>query len=87
MPRNIYASSTVFFIVDLLYIAPEILAQKLSNPVNDFSSTLTDTEIEFLNKKILDIYKEGLLQSFRNKHYVTGLSTGIDALAEGMREH
>lgn len=143
------------------YIAPEILAQKLSNPVNDFTSTLDDTEVEFLNKKILDIYEEGLLQigiaivattdnmpifdyamavtkewklgspennngllilvavndrniyiltgldvedkvtdervasiikedimpHFRNAHYVTGLSTGIDALAVDMREY
>lgn len=143
------------------YIAPEMLVEKLNSPVNDFTSTLSDAEIEFLNKKLLDIYDEGLLQigvamvattdnmpifdyamavakewklgspennngllilvalndrsiyiltgldvedkvtdervariikedimpHFRNAHYVTGLSTGIDALSMDMREH
>lgn len=143
------------------YIAPEMLVEKLNSPVNDFTSKLSDAEIEFLNKKLLDIYDEGLLQigvamvattdnmpifdyamavakewklgslennngllilvalndrsiyiltgldvedkvtdervariikedimpHFRNAHYVTGLSTGIDALAMDMREH
>ncbi|MFZ2843666.1 TPM domain-containing protein [Psychrobacter sp.] len=143
------------------YIAPEMLVEKLDSPVNDFTSTLSDAEIEFLNKKLLDIYDEGLLQigvaivattdnmpifdyamavakewklgspennngllilvalndkniyiltgldvessltdervariikeditpHFRNAHYITGLSTGIDSLAMDMRKH
>lgn len=44
------------------YIAPEMLVEKLNNPVNDFTSTLSATELDFLNEKLSKIYEEGLLQ-------------------------
>ncbi|MBO1532015.1 TPM domain-containing protein [Psychrobacter sp. F1192] len=44
------------------YIAPETLGEQLKSPVNDFTSTLSHAEIEFLNEKLKEVYKEGLLQ-------------------------
>lgn len=44
------------------FLAPETLVKKLRNPVNDFTQTLTASEVEALSKKITEIYAEGLLQ-------------------------
>ena len=44
------------------YIAPETLGEQLKNPVNDFTATLSNAEIEFLNEKLKEVDKEGLLQ-------------------------
>ena len=44
------------------YIAPETLGEQLKSPVNDFTATLSNAEIEFLNEKLKGVYKEGLLQ-------------------------
>ncbi len=44
------------------YIAPETLGEQLKSPVNDFTATLSNAEIEFLNENLKGVYKEGLLQ-------------------------
>lgn len=44
------------------FLAPETLVKELRNPVNDFTQTLTASEVAALNKKISEIYAEGLLQ-------------------------
>lgn len=44
------------------YLAPETLSNSLRHPVNDFTTTLSAAELEFLNEKASRIYEEGLLQ-------------------------
>lgn len=44
------------------FLAPQKLVKKLRNPVNDFTQTLTVSEVAALNKKIAETDAEGLLQ-------------------------
>lgn len=43
-------------------LEPKALIKKLRTPVNDFTQTLTADETAALDKKITEIYEEGLLQ-------------------------